>query len=116
MKSLTVVLLLCSTSWVAAQDSQTASQRFTVENNVAVPMRDGIVLRADVLRPAAAGKFPVLVYRTPYGKDAAQQEYTTFQHAVERGSAGVIMDGRGRYHSDGGFRLFKNEGGVGYET
>src|ERR1700732_647872 len=104
MKSLAVVLLLCRTSWGAAQDSQTASQRFTVENNVAVPMRDGIVLRADVLRPAAAGKFPVLVYRTPYGKDAAEQEETTFRYAVERGYAVVIVDVRGRYHSDGDFR------------
>ena len=116
MKSLTVVLLLCSTPLLAAQDSQTGFQHFTVENNVAVPMRDGIVLRADVLRPAAAGKFPVLVYRTPYGKDAAQQEYTTFQHAVERGYAVVIVDVRGRYHSDGDFRPYENEGRDGYDT
>jgi len=116
MKSLTAVLLLCSASLLAAQESQTASQHFTVENNVAVPMRDGIVLRADVLRPARAGKFPVLVYRTPYGKDAAQQEYTTFQHAVERGYAVVIVDVRGRYHSDGDFRPYENEGRDGYDT
>jgi uncharacterized protein len=55
-------------------------------------MRDGVVLRADVLRPAGEGKFPVLVYRTPYGKDEAQQEYTTFKHALERGYAVVIQD------------------------
>jgi len=116
MKSLTVVLLLCGTPLLAAQDSQTGSQHFTVENNVAVPMRDGIVLRADVLRPAEAGKFPVLVYRTPYGKDAAQQEYTTFQHAVERGYAVVIVDVRGRYHSGGDFRPYENEGRDGYDT
>jgi putative CocE/NonD family hydrolase len=116
MKSLTVVLLLCSTPLLAAQDSQTGSQHITVENNVAVPLRDGIVLRADVLRPAGAGKFPVLVYRTPYGKDAAQQEYTTLQHAVERGYAVVIVDVRGRYHSDGDFRPYENEGRDGYDT
>jgi putative CocE/NonD family hydrolase len=116
MKSLTAVLLLCSASLLAAQESQTGSQHFTVENNVPVPMRDGIVLRADVLRPAAAGKFPVLVYRTPYGKDAAQQEYTTFQHAAERGYAVVIVDVRGRYHSDGDFRPYENEGRDGYDT
>jgi len=116
MKSLTVVLLLCSSSLLAAQDSQTGSQHFTVENNVAVPMRDGIVLRADVLRPAVTGKFPVLVYRTPYGKDAAQREYATFQHAVERGYAVVIVDVRGRYHSDGDFRPYENEGRDGYDT
>src|SRR5260370_25466658 len=98
MKSLTAALLLCSTSLLAAQESQTASQHFTVENNVAVPVRDGIVLRADVLRPATAGKVPVLVYLTPYGKDTAQRESTTFQHAVERGYAVVIVDLRGSHH------------------
>ena len=31
-------------------------------------MRDGVVLRADVHRPAGDGRFPVLVYRTPYSR------------------------------------------------
>ena len=79
-------------------------------------MRDGITLRADVVRPAVDGKFPVLVYRTPYGKDAAQQEYTTFRHAVERGYAVVIVDVRGRFHSEGEFRPYENEGHDGYDT
>ena len=79
-------------------------------------MRDGVMLRADVMRPAVDGKFPVLVYRTPYGKDAAQPEYTTFRHAVERGYAVVIVDVRGRYHSEGEFRPYENEGRDGYDT
>jgi uncharacterized protein len=116
MKSWTLALLLCGSSLLVAQDSPTTSQHFTVENDVAVPMRDGVMLRADVVRPAADGKFPVLVYRTPYGKDAAQQEYTTFRHAVERGYAVVIVDVRGRYHSEGEFRPYENEGRDGYDT
>jgi len=116
MQSWTLALLLCSGSLLVAQDSQTASQHFTVENNVVVPMRDGVRLRADVMRPAVAGRFPVLVYRTPYGKDDAQRDYTTFQHAVERGYAVVIVDVRGRYHSDGEFRPYENEGRDGYDT
>ena len=79
-------------------------------------MRDGVILRADVLRPAADGKFPVLVYRTPYGKDEAQNEYTTFKHALERGYAVVIQDVRGRFHSDGEFCPYENEGRDGYDT
>lgn len=79
-------------------------------------MRDGVVLRADVLLPAREGKFPVLVYRTPYSKDAAQEDYTTFRHAVERGYAVVIEDVRGRYRSDGEFRPYENEGRDGYDT
>jgi uncharacterized protein len=116
MKSWTLALLLCSSPLLVAQDSQTVSSHLTVENNVVIPMRDGVALRADVLRPTVAGKFPVLVYRTPYGKDAAQQEYTTFRHAAERGYAVVIVDVRGRYHSGGEFRPYENEGRDGYDT
>jgi len=111
-----LVFVLAASPFVAPQDSQTPAAQSVVERNVAVPMRDGVVLRADVLRPAESGKFPVLVYRTPYGKDAAQEEYTTFRHAVERGYAVVIEDVRGRYHSDGEFRPYENEGRDGYDT
>jgi len=86
------------------------------DKDVAVPMRDGIVLRADILRPAANGRFPVLVYRTPYGKEFALQEYTTFRNAVQSGYAVVVQDVRGRYASDGEFTPYQNEGRDGYDT
>ena len=79
-------------------------------------MRDGVTLRADVLRPRGAGAFPVLVYRTPYGKESALEEYTTFRHAVEHGYAVVVQDVRGRYASGGEFRPYENEGRDGYDT
>ncbi len=84
--------------------------------DVTVPMRDGVVLRADVLRPSNQGRFPTLVYRTPYGKLAAQGEETTFARAVERGYAVVIQDVRGRYRSDGEFRPYESEGRDGFDT
>ena len=43
----------------------------TYERNVAVKMRDGVTLRADIYRPTADGKFPVLLQRTPYDKNQA---------------------------------------------
>jgi putative CocE/NonD family hydrolase len=86
------------------------------ESNVAIPMRDGVVLRAEVLLPGADGHFPVLVYRTPYGKDDALKEYTTFEHALERGYAVVVQDVRGRYASDGEFVPYQNEGRDGFDT
>ena len=79
-------------------------------------MRDGVVLRADVLRPRGDGPFPVLVYRTPYGKEFALKDYTTFRRAVERGYAVVVQDVRGRYASSGEFRPYQNEGHDGYDT
>jgi putative CocE/NonD family hydrolase len=88
-------------------------QNFT--RDVAVPMRDGVVLRADVWLPGANGKFPVLVYRTPYGKHLATKQ-TTFRKAIERGYAVMICDVRGRYASDGEFWPYQNEGRDGYDT
>ena len=40
----------------------------TIEYNVPAKMRDGVILRADIYRPKADGKFPVLLERTPYNK------------------------------------------------
>ena len=87
-----------------------------VSKDVAVRMRDGTVLRADVLLPGNKGRFPVLVYRTPYGKEFALAEYSTFKRAVERGYAVVVQDVRGRYASAGEFRPYENEGRDGYDT
>jgi uncharacterized protein len=98
------------------QSSVLGTQEIVREQNVNIPMRSGVILRADVLRPPLSARFPTLVYRTPYGKDAAQQEYTIFERAVQRGYAVVIQDVRGRYHSDGEFRPYQNEGQDGYDT
>ena len=116
MKLLASILIFTTAVLVLAQNSTNAGPHTVLEKNVAVPMRDGVILRADVLRPATDGKFPVLVYRTPYGKDAALREYTTFEHAVSRGYAVVVQDVRGRYHSDGDFRPYEDEGRDGYDT
>jgi putative CocE/NonD family hydrolase len=86
------------------------------ERDVAVPMRDGTVLRADVLHPAGQGRFPVLVYRTPYGKEVALRDYAIFARAVARGYAVVVEDVRGRFASSGEFRPYQNEGRDGYDT
>jgi predicted acyl esterase len=86
------------------------------ERDVAIPMRDGTILRADLLRPSSDGRFPTLVYRTPYSRRDALAEATTFTRAVERGYAVVVQDVRGRYGSAGEFRPYENEGRDGYDT
>src|SRR5579863_4330711 len=40
-----------------------------IERGVEAKMRDGVILRADIYRPKADGKFPVLLQRTPYNKN-----------------------------------------------
>jgi uncharacterized protein len=46
----------------------------TVDWDVAVAMDDGVVLRADVFRPAAPGRYPVLLSYGPYAKGLAFQD------------------------------------------
>lgn len=72
-----------------------------VERDVAVPMRDDVVLRANVFRPDAPGPHPVLLLRTPYGKDAVKTD-----PYVKAGYIVVTQDARGRYASDGKWESF----------
>ena len=110
---LSVLVFLTSFSF---GQTPASTEGLSIARDITVPMRDGVVLRADVLRPKTEGRVPVLVYRTPYGKENALNEYTTFRHAVERGYAVVVQDVRGRYASDGEFRPYQNEGRDGYDT
>jgi predicted acyl esterase len=46
-----------------------------VDNRVAIPMRDGVNLYADVYRPVGEGRFPILVSRTPYSTERFPAAY-----------------------------------------
>ena len=43
--------------------------KIVLDRNVDVPMRDGATLKANVFRPDAPGKYPVVMTFGPYGKD-----------------------------------------------
>ena len=93
---------------------------YVVERDVEIPMRDGTVLRADVWRPAVAGRHPVALQRTPYDKGMS---LISIVHsgieplrALERGFAVVIQDARGCHRSDGAFEAFVNEERDGFDT
>jgi uncharacterized protein len=75
-----------------------------VEKNVDVPMRDGVLLRANVFRPAGDGRYPGLLLRTPYGKPEGGME-----RYVRAGYAVVTQDSRGRYASEGEHVPFTEE-------
>ena len=53
----------------------TTKRPMLLEKDVAVPMRDGALLRANVFRPDAAGRFPVLMTLGPYGKDVHLSQF-----------------------------------------
>jgi putative CocE/NonD family hydrolase len=92
--------------------------RLTVERDVAMPMRDGAVLYADVYRPEGAGRYPVILLRTPYNKALPRVAYSQLDpmRAASRGYALVVQDTRGRFASEGEFSCFRNEIEDGYDS
>jgi putative CocE/NonD family hydrolase len=84
-----------------------------VERNVAAKMRDGVTLRADIYRPKAEGKYPVLLVRTPYDR---RNETSFGLKAAARGYVVIAQDVRGRFDSEGEWYVFKNESQDGYDT
>ena len=86
-----------------------------LEPDVSVRMRDGVILRADVYHPKGGGKFPVLLERTPYNKQAPGEAGFALE-AAARGYVVVIQDARGRYQSEGEWYPFVHESNDGYDT
>ena len=50
----------------------------TIERDIAVPMRDGLRLFANVFRPTAEAPHPVIISVTPYGKDKLPDRLQAF--------------------------------------
>jgi putative CocE/NonD family hydrolase len=85
--------------------------------DVRVPLRDGLVLHADLYRPAGAGRHPVLVLRNPYDRRVAQSYlYAHPSWYAAKGYAVLVQDVRGRWGSDGRFDPLVNEGRDGADT
>ena len=92
-------------------------QTVKVETGVEVTMRDGTVLLADVYRPDAPGRFPVVLERTPYDRAERRGNHIVMPlYVAQRGYAVVVEDVRGRYGSDGAFAPFHQERADGYDT
>lgn len=91
-----------------------ATYAVVVEKNVEATMRDGTVLRADVYRPDADGRFPALLRRTPYSKNAGDAP-AGFRDLAALGYVVVVQDTRGRYASEG-VAVPHDEAEDGYDT
>ncbi len=78
-----------------------------IERRVAVPMADGVVLYADVYRPAT-GQWPVMLHRTPYGRVRWIGSFVQLSpvELATHGYAVVVQDVRGRGESPGEHRPF----------
>jgi putative CocE/NonD family hydrolase len=89
-----------------------------IETNVMIPTRDGVRLAADLYRPArdgkpAPGRFPAVLTRTPYDKTGVGGEG---RYYAERGYVVVANDVRGRYASEGTWRLIVDDPQDGFDV
>lgn len=100
-----------------------------VLKNLAIPMRDGVLLQADVYLPDdAEGPLPVLLERTPYDRRGTNHADCTAADPTPRskpemaaefargGYAYVLQDCRGRFGSEGVFTKYANEAEDGFDT
>ena len=89
-----------------------------IERDREIVMRDGAVLRADIFRPADDGRFPVLLQRTAYSKEAVRNPAPIDPiYAASQGVVVVIQDVRGKFTSDGGsWYMFRDEFDDGYDS
>jgi len=99
----------------AAPTDQNAAQ-IVIEKDVAVPMRDGAILMADVFRPQGDTRVPAILNLGPYQKDklwvapdTLEEKHNEFMNWetvnplwwVPQGYAAVRVDGRGSGKSQG---------------
>lgn len=115
--ALFLLLTFCFAAFVAApqpvavQAQQTAPALKKTE--VMTPMRDGVKLAANVFLPAGDGPFPVVLMRTPYGKDVMGGSALAW---VKNGFAFVVQDCRGKGKSEGKYSPFVDDPQDGYDT
>ncbi len=88
-----------------------------VVHNLRVPMRDGVELALDLLRPDLPGPLPVVLYRTPYDKVRSRTGRSKLPGLLaEHGYIVAFNDCRGRFNSAGVFRPYFDEADDGYDT
>jgi uncharacterized protein len=86
--------------------------------NHRVTMRDGVNLAIDVLLPPGQGPFPTILTRTPYDKNAKMNnpDNTLRDRLLGSGYAYAVQDVRGRFNSDGHWRMYFAEFEDGSDT
>jgi len=78
-----------------------------------VPMRDGVKLSTIIYLPEGAGPWPVVLVRTPYGKQTQTRSSGEWN---KNGFAFVAQDVRGTFKSEGKYRPFVDDQVDGYDT
>ena len=90
--------------------------KVVTETNVPMKTRDGVTLFADVARPDAPGRFPVLLSRTPYGKTGRDDPNGPHHLFARYGYVAIMQDCRGRFESEGEYDTIFQEAEDGYDA
>jgi len=113
-----------------------ATPAYTVLRDVMVVMRDGVRLATDIYIPQPAvgatsqklQKLPVVLERTPYGKEIDSRSERTAadarvksrvevaEHFLQHGYIVIYQDCRGRYRSEGSFVKYTSDAQDGFDT
>ncbi len=81
-------------------NAQEKARGMYIEWDVPIMMDDGLVLRADVFRPADEGRYPVILTHGPYGKGVAFQEgFQAMWQDLEREHPDVLAGSSNRYQN-----------------
>ena len=94
--------------------SQPITSKTDAVYDLRVPMRDGIELSLDLIRPDTPGPYPVVLARTPY--DKANINLPFHHDLARRGYIIAYNDIRGRFNSDGDFTPYVHDTDDGYDT
>src|ERR1700686_566837 len=97
---------------MAALPGQQAPVR-TNKLDQTVAMRDGVKLATSIYLPQGQGPWPVVLVRTPYGKDLQATGNALW---TNRDYALVVQDCRGTFKSEGEYRPFMTDHVDGFDT
>ena len=100
-------VILC---WLLPMPVESDETQVTLKETYLIPMRDGITLATDVLRPNDQKTHPVFLHRTPYNKNTQLLPETIVSLLLLKGYALVFQDTRGRYASQGADSVFLTDG------
>jgi putative CocE/NonD family hydrolase len=92
-------------------DDSACAGGVTIEFDVAARMRDGVTLLADVYRPEGPGPWPMLLTRTPYGKqNPLHASWHDPVQVARQGFVVVVQDTRAASGKPVHFRFDRDDG------
>ncbi|MCD6049171.1 MAG: hypothetical protein K0Q55_574 [Verrucomicrobia bacterium] len=109
------LFLACLTLSIASISlAAEAELPYTFQKKVMIPMRDGTKLAANIFLPKEAGRFPVVLMRTPYGRPG--ETWGGPKRYCPAGYVMVTQDCRGRGESEGKWEPWTFDAQDGFDT